>query len=108
MLHIKYMAKCLLGIPLLFLGGSIDVFSREGEGQHTTDHFRVGRNSLDIFSPVRDGEETFPSALSQLCPLHVLYVHYSSKVWISLFWTSLMLNQGCIYLIKHTVKTVIL
>lgn len=35
-------------------GGSIDVFSREGEGQHTTDHFRVGRNSLDIFSPVRD------------------------------------------------------
>uniref|UniRef100_A0A9J7YDU1 NEDD1 gamma-tubulin ring complex targeting factor n=1 Tax=Cyprinus carpio carpio TaxID=630221 RepID=A0A9J7YDU1_CYPCA len=35
-------------------GGSIDVFSREGEGQHTTDRFRVGRNSLDIFSPVRD------------------------------------------------------
>lgn len=35
-------------------GGSIDVFSREGEGQHSTDRFRVGRNSLDIFSPVRD------------------------------------------------------
>uniref|UniRef100_A0A8C1EVR8 NEDD1 gamma-tubulin ring complex targeting factor n=1 Tax=Cyprinus carpio carpio TaxID=630221 RepID=A0A8C1EVR8_CYPCA len=51
---VNYMAKCLLGIPLLFLGGSIDVFSREGEGQHTTDRFRVGRNSLDIFSPVRD------------------------------------------------------
>ncbi|XP_016403604.1 protein NEDD1-like, partial [Sinocyclocheilus rhinocerous] len=48
-------------------GGSIDVFSREGEGQHSTDRFRVGRNSLDIFSPVRDGEETFPTALSQFC-----------------------------------------
>ncbi|XP_043084530.1 protein NEDD1 [Puntigrus tetrazona] len=35
-------------------GGSIDVFSREGEGQHSTDRFRVGRNSLDIFSPVRE------------------------------------------------------
>ncbi|MCI4380195.1 hypothetical protein PGIGA_G00237070 [Pangasianodon gigas] len=35
-------------------GGSADVFLREAEGQHSSDKFRVGRNSLDIFSPVRD------------------------------------------------------
>ncbi|KAF7707547.1 protein NEDD1 isoform X2 [Silurus meridionalis] len=35
-------------------GGSADVFFREPEGQHSSDKFRVGRNSLDIFSPVRD------------------------------------------------------
>lgn len=40
--------------PMPRNGGSIDVFSREGEGQQSTDRFRVGRNSLDIFSPVRD------------------------------------------------------
>lgn len=37
-------------------GGNTDVFFREPEGQHSSDKFRVGRNSLDIFSPVRDGE----------------------------------------------------
>ncbi|XP_026869707.2 protein NEDD1 isoform X2 [Electrophorus electricus] len=35
-------------------GGSTDVFFREAEGQHSSDRYRVGRNSLDIFSPVRD------------------------------------------------------
>ncbi|KAM9471122.1 protein NEDD1 isoform 1-T1 [Clarias gariepinus] len=35
-------------------GGSADVFFREPEGQHSSEKFRVGRNSLDIFSPVRD------------------------------------------------------
>uniref|UniRef100_A0AAR2KGC5 Anaphase-promoting complex subunit 4-like WD40 domain-containing protein n=1 Tax=Pygocentrus nattereri TaxID=42514 RepID=A0AAR2KGC5_PYGNA len=38
------------------LGGAIsaDVFFRETEGQHSSDKYKVGRNSLDIFSPVRD------------------------------------------------------
>ncbi|XP_059402348.1 protein NEDD1-like isoform X2 [Carassius carassius] len=44
----------LANTPTSRNGGSIDMFSREGEGQHSTDRFRVGRNSLDIFSPVRD------------------------------------------------------
>ncbi|XP_047658443.1 protein NEDD1 isoform X3 [Tachysurus fulvidraco] len=35
-------------------GGSTDVFLREAEGQQSSEKFRVGRNSLDIFSPVRD------------------------------------------------------
>ncbi|XP_047013188.2 protein NEDD1 isoform X1 [Ictalurus punctatus] len=35
-------------------GGSADVFCRESQGQHSSDKVRVGRNSLDIFSPVRD------------------------------------------------------
>ncbi|KAF4091186.1 hypothetical protein AMELA_G00034120 [Ameiurus melas] len=35
-------------------GGSADVFFRESQGQHSSDKVRVGRNSLDIFSPVRD------------------------------------------------------
>ncbi|XP_053487101.1 protein NEDD1 isoform X1 [Ictalurus furcatus] len=35
-------------------GGSADVFCRESQGQHSSDRVRVGRNSLDIFSPVRD------------------------------------------------------
>ncbi|KAL6480516.1 hypothetical protein MHYP_G00115490 [Metynnis hypsauchen] len=37
-------------------GGTIsaDVFFREAEGQHSSDRYKVGRNSLDIFSPVRD------------------------------------------------------
>ncbi|XP_062856095.1 protein NEDD1 [Trichomycterus rosablanca] len=35
-------------------GSSADVFFREAEGQHSSDKFRMGRNSLDIFSPVRD------------------------------------------------------
>ncbi|TSK28085.1 Protein NEDD1 [Bagarius yarrelli] len=35
-------------------GGNADVFLREAEGQHSTDKVRVCRNSLDIFSPVRD------------------------------------------------------
>ncbi|KAA0701477.1 Protein NEDD1 [Triplophysa tibetana] len=49
-------------------GGSIDVFSREGEGQQSTDRFRAGRNSLDIFSPVRDDFDylpNFPGGTSQ-------------------------------------------
>ncbi|KAI4895547.1 hypothetical protein NFI96_022532, partial [Prochilodus magdalenae] len=33
---------------------SADVFFREAEGQLSSDKFKVGRNSLDIFSPVRD------------------------------------------------------
>lgn len=41
------------------LGGSADVFCRESQGQHSSDKVRVGRNSLDIFSPVRDGERIF-------------------------------------------------
>ncbi|XP_066505335.1 protein NEDD1 isoform X2 [Hoplias malabaricus] len=42
--------------PTLRNGGtsSADVFFREAEGQHSSDKYRVGRNSLDIFSPVRD------------------------------------------------------
>ncbi|KAM9572171.1 protein NEDD1-like isoform 4-T4 [Salvelinus alpinus] len=36
-------------------GTSLDMFSREGEGQNSTEKFsKVGRNSLDIFSPVRE------------------------------------------------------
>jgi len=46
------------------VGGSINMFSREAEGQHGTDRFTVGRNSLDIFSPVRDGEGTFTALAS--------------------------------------------
>ncbi|XP_010882091.1 protein NEDD1 isoform X2 [Esox lucius] len=35
-------------------GTSLDMFSREGEGQQSMEKFKVGRNSLDIFSPVRE------------------------------------------------------
>ncbi|TRY56154.1 hypothetical protein DNTS_015271 [Danionella cerebrum] len=49
-------------------GSSNDVFSRETEGQHNSDLFRVGRNSLDIFSPVREDVDylpLFPGGTSQ-------------------------------------------
>ncbi|CAB1323027.1 unnamed protein product [Coregonus sp. 'balchen'] len=40
-------------------GPSLDMFSREGEGQNSTEKFsKVGRNSLDIFSPVREDYKT--------------------------------------------------
>ncbi|XP_076877627.1 protein NEDD1 [Brachyhypopomus gauderio] len=35
-------------------GGSADVFFREAEGHHSSDKYKVARNSLDIFSPVRE------------------------------------------------------
>ncbi|XP_030621717.1 protein NEDD1 [Chanos chanos] len=35
-------------------GSGVDVFGRDGEVQHSAEKFRVGRNSLDIFSPLRD------------------------------------------------------
>uniref|UniRef100_A0A4W5JDE9 NEDD1 gamma-tubulin ring complex targeting factor n=1 Tax=Hucho hucho TaxID=62062 RepID=A0A4W5JDE9_9TELE len=38
---------------------SLDMFSREGEGQQNMEKFsKVGRNSLDIFSPVREDYKT--------------------------------------------------
>ncbi|XP_056596068.1 protein NEDD1 isoform X1 [Triplophysa dalaica] len=49
-----FKSHCFGETPTSRNGGSIDVFSREGEGQHSTERFRAGRNSLDIFSPVRD------------------------------------------------------
>ncbi|XP_046890271.1 protein NEDD1 isoform X1 [Hypomesus transpacificus] len=40
-------------------GTSVDVFLRAGEGQHSTDTYqKTGRNSMDIFSPVRDDYKT--------------------------------------------------
>ncbi|XP_007238149.2 protein NEDD1 [Astyanax mexicanus] len=38
---------------------SADLFFREAEGQHGSDKFKVGRNSLDIFSPVRDDYKSY-------------------------------------------------
>uniref|UniRef100_W5KQ65 NEDD1 gamma-tubulin ring complex targeting factor n=1 Tax=Astyanax mexicanus TaxID=7994 RepID=W5KQ65_ASTMX len=40
-------------------GYSADLFFREAEGQHGSDKFKVGRNSLDIFSPVRDDYKSY-------------------------------------------------
>lgn len=72
------------------VGGSIDMFSREAEGQHCTDRFTVGRNSLDIFSPVRDGEGTFHSfGLYLMCTL--------TTVGIFKICSCLKIHQGCIY-----------
>ncbi len=79
------------------------MFSREGEGQHTTDHFRVGRNSLDIFSPVRDGEETSNrsfTALPSTCTICTLL--FQSLDFLK-FLMSLMLTKAAlsIYLSTH-------
>ncbi|KAJ8002966.1 hypothetical protein DPEC_G00164440 [Dallia pectoralis] len=43
-------------------GTSLDMFSREGEGQNNMEKFKVGRNSLDIFSPVREANGMFSDA----------------------------------------------
>lgn len=68
------------------IGTSLDMFSREGEGQNSTEKFsKVGRNSLDIFSPVREGEipfvlwhskftlnlQTFPNSLTVMYKLTI-------------------------------------
>ncbi|XP_072519324.1 protein NEDD1 [Salminus brasiliensis] len=38
---------------------SADLLFREAEGQYGSDKFKVGRNSLDIFSPVRDDYKNY-------------------------------------------------
>ena len=73
------------------VGIGLDGFSREADGQHSTDALfsmdkvaRVGRASLDIFSPIREGEE-FPIALRIVFVFFVRSLHKITIVVLYLF-----------------------
>lgn len=63
------------------------MFFREAEGQHSSEKFRVGRNSLDIFSPVRDGERILLQSFAG-CNHCLEYTNLSNR--ISLLFLSII------------------
>lgn len=80
---------------LLPVGGGADVFSREAEGQHSSDKFRVARNSLDIFSPVRDGERILFLQWFAGCTQHSEYIQIYFLFFASFIKCKYIFKSNC-------------